>query len=207
MYKKLFINKTLQNNEFKQIISLLEQKNISISFVETKTDFTDKDNALFIGINAQDSDLAQELNIDFALATWSCHDFKHIQAKYYFRQPYDILNTLTMIEKPYINHKWLTTAMEMQFIAQAGLDVVPTRLIAIHDRNRHNVPLYAYGITKIFMLCEVISGKFNQNIETSASAYFTLDNLPNLSLGKNTKEQIELCFAAYKDKNWVPVID
>ena len=121
MYKKLFINKTLQNNEFKQIISLLEQKNISISFVETKTDFTDKDNALFIGINAQDSDLAQELNIDFALATWSCHDFKHIQAKYYFRQPYDILNTLTMIEKPYINHKWLTTAMEMQFIAQAGL--------------------------------------------------------------------------------------
>ena len=41
--------------------------------------------------------------------------------KYYFRQPYDILNTLTMIEKPYINHKWLTTAMEMQFIAQAGL--------------------------------------------------------------------------------------
>lgn len=121
MYKKLFINKTLQNNEFKQIISLLEQKNISISFVETKTDFTDKDNALFIGINTQDSDLAQELNIDFALATWSCHDFKHIQAKYYFRQPYDILNTLTMIEKPYINHKWLTTAMEMQFIAQAGL--------------------------------------------------------------------------------------
>lgn len=305
MYKKLFINKTLQNNEFKQIISLLEQKNISISFVKTKTDFTDKDNALFIGINTQDSDLAQELNIDFALATWSCHDFKHIQAKYYFRQPYDILNTLTMIEKPYINHKWLTTAMEMQFIAQAGLaytkddfdyerftrlsemaaeimseyvdlpvekvktlfcnetgyqtpkldtrsvifkddkillvkerdgrwslpggwvdvnqsicdnlikeakeeaglDVVPTRLIAIHDRNRHNVPLYAYGITKIFMLCEVISGKFNQNIETSASAYFTLDNLPNLSLGKNTKEQIELCFAAYKDKNWIPVID
>lgn len=305
MYKKLFINKTLQNNEFKQIISLLEQKNISISFVETKTDFTDKDNALFIGINAQDSDLVQELNIDFALATWSCHDFKHIQAKYYFRQPYDILNTLTMIEKPYINHKWLTTAMEMQFIAQAGLaytkddfdyerftrlsemaaeimseyvdlpvekvktlfcnetgyqtpkldtrsvifkddkillvkerdsrwslpggwvdvnqsicdnlikeakeeaglDVVPTRLIAIHDRNRHNVPLYAYGITKIFMLCEVVSGKFNQNIETSDSEYFSLDNLPNLSLGKNTKEQIELCFAAYKDKNWIPVID
>ena len=65
MYKKLFINKTLQSNEFKQIIFFLEQKNISISFVETKTDFTDKDNALFIGINAQDSDLAQELNIDF----------------------------------------------------------------------------------------------------------------------------------------------
>ena len=39
MYKKLFINKTLQNNELKQIISLLEQKNISISFVETKQSY------------------------------------------------------------------------------------------------------------------------------------------------------------------------
>ena len=57
------------------------------------------------------------------------------------------------------------------------------------------------------MLCEVISSKFNKNIETSDSEYFSLDNLPNLSLGKNTKEQIELCFAAYKDKNWIPVID
>ena len=39
-----------------------------------------------------------------------------------------------------------------------------------------------------------------KNIETSDSECFSLDNLPNLSLGKNTKEQIELCFAAYKDK-------
>lgn len=120
MYKKLFINKTLQNNEFKQIISLLEQKNISISFVETKTDFTDKDNALFIGINAQDSDLSQELNIDFALATWCCHDFKHIQAKYYFRQPYDILNTLTMIE----NHISIINGLQLLWKCNLSLKLV-----------------------------------------------------------------------------------
>lgn len=57
------------------------------------------------------------------------------------------------------------------------------------------------------MLCEVVSGNFQQNIETSASDYFSLENLPTLSLGKNTKEQLELCFAAAKDPNWIPIID
>ena len=107
------------------------------------------------------------------------------------------------------NYEW--TDMYAQFAKEAreeaGLDVVPTRLVAIHDRNRHNTPLYAYGIAKVFMLCEVIGGHFSPNIETSESAYFSLDNLPRLSVGKNTEEQIRLCFAAYKDKNWIPVID
>ncbi len=37
---------------------------------------------------------------------------------------------------------------------EAGLEVEAVRLIALHDRNRHNPPPYAYGICKIFILCE-----------------------------------------------------
>ena len=37
---------------------------------------------------------------------------------------------------------------------EAGLKVEPVRLIALHDRNRHNPPPYAYGVCKIFVLCE-----------------------------------------------------
>ena len=47
---------------------------------------------------------------------------------------------------------------------ETGLDVVPKRIIAIQDRNKHNKPIYAYGICKIFVLCEVIGGKFEKNI-------------------------------------------
>ena len=308
----LFSSKLILTKDLFTVIQNLKDKNYTVDFFDKNVSaefklpakFINKD-CLFIGIDAEDTDFAKQNKLTFALATWQCTSYKHIEAKYYFRQPYDILNLLTSIKDPYTNMKWLTTAMEMQFIAQAGLaytentfdrerfarlsemaaeimseytklskqkvqnlfcnetgyqtpkldtrsviiknnkillvkeldgrwslpggwvdvnqsicdnlikeakeeaglDVVPTRLVAIHDRNRHNVPLYAYGIIKIFMLCEVISGKFAQNIETSESKYFAPDNLPELSLGKNTEEQIKLCFAAAKDPNWVPVID
>lgn len=41
------------------------------------------------------------------------------------------------------------------------------RVIALQDRNRHNVPPYAYGIVKIFILCSLIDGNFIPNQETT----------------------------------------
>lgn len=32
---------------------------------------------------------------------------------------------------------------------EAGMDVEPLRLIALHDRNRHNPPPFAYGVCKV----------------------------------------------------------
>ena len=85
---------------------------------------------------------------------------------------------------------------------ETGLDVVPKRIIAIQDRNKHNKPIYAYGICKIFVLCEVIGGKFEKNIETTETDYFSLDELPLLAEAKTNKEQIEMCFKAVNDENW-----
>ncbi len=90
---------------------------------------------------------------------------------------------------------------------EAGLDVVPVRLIALQDRNQHNTPPYAYGICKAFMLCDVISGEFERNMETDASAYFGRDELPPLSLEKVTEEQIQMCFDAYQDEQWTVLVD
>lgn len=85
---------------------------------------------------------------------------------------------------------------------EAGLDVKPRRIIAVQDRNKHNKPIFPYGICKIFVLCDLIGGEFIPNIETTEIGYFSLDNLPNLSDDKTTKEQIEMCFEAYKNENW-----
>ena len=63
---------------------------------------------------------------------------------------------------------------------ESGLDVKPIRIIAIQDRNKHNVPKYAYGIVKVFVLCEVLGGSFEQNNETTESNYFSIENLPIL---------------------------
>lgn len=85
---------------------------------------------------------------------------------------------------------------------EAGLDITVERVIAIQDRNKHNVPIYAYGICKIFLLCNVIGGSFAENIETTGYDYFSLDALPLLAEAKCNKEQIKMCFKAYYDKNW-----
>ena len=85
---------------------------------------------------------------------------------------------------------------------ETGLDVIPKRIIAIQDRNKHNKPIYAYGICKIFVLCEVIGGKFEKNIETIETNYFSLDELPLLAEAKTNKEQIEMCFKAVNDESW-----
>lgn len=91
---------------------------------------------------------------------------------------------------------------------EAGVDVVAERLIAVHDRNRHNDPPYAYGICKIFVLCRLLSGEFTPNHETSASRFFGLDELPqNLSVSKNTAEQIRLCFEAANAEHWDTIFD
>lgn len=36
---------------------------------------------------------------------------------------------------------------------EAGLDVDAVRVIALHDRNLHNQPPYAYNVCKVFVLC------------------------------------------------------
>ncbi len=85
---------------------------------------------------------------------------------------------------------------------ESGLDVKAKKIIAVQDRNRHNLPVYAYGICKFFILCDLIGGQFKENIETTGFDYFTLDNLPPLAEEKNTSEQIKMCFEAYKSDSW-----
>lgn len=90
---------------------------------------------------------------------------------------------------------------------ESGLDVTADRIIAIQDRDRHNLPAYAYGVCKIFVLCSVLGGEFEKNIETTEFRYFNKAELPELATEKNTKEQIDMCFNAYYNKDWIVEFD
>ncbi|MCD8045768.1 MAG: NUDIX hydrolase [Clostridiales bacterium] len=90
---------------------------------------------------------------------------------------------------------------------EAGLDVEVDTVIAVQDREKHNLPIYAYKVCKIFALCSVKGGKFSANSETTESRYFGLDELPILATEKNNKEQIKMCFEAYHSENWKTLID
>lgn len=90
---------------------------------------------------------------------------------------------------------------------EAGLDVTADMVIAVQDREKHNLPIYAYKICKMFVLCSVIGGEFEPNIETLESKYFGMDELPALAEEKNNEEQIKMCFEAYHTKNWKTLFD
>lgn len=91
---------------------------------------------------------------------------------------------------------------------ETGLDVETIKIIAVQDRNKHNKPIYAYGVCKIFVLCNVIGGEFIENIEMTEIKYFSLDEIPNnLAEEKTNNEQIEMCFKAYKDEKWQTQFD
>lgn len=85
---------------------------------------------------------------------------------------------------------------------ETGLEIIPIRIIALHDKNKHNTRPHPYNICKVFVLCRPIGGAFKKNIETIESNYFSLDELPILDEEKTTCEQISTCFDAYKNDSF-----
>ena len=54
---------------------------------------------------------------------------------------------------------------------ESGLNAAAKSIIAVQDRAKHNLPAYAYGICKIFVLCSLIGGSFQENSETTGFGY------------------------------------
>lgn len=91
---------------------------------------------------------------------------------------------------------------------KAGLEVDAVKLIVVQDRNKHNSPVYAYGVCKIFVLCKVVGGLFKKNSEIIETKYFSLEEIhKNLTNEKITLEQIKLCFKANNNPNFETYFD
>lgn len=89
---------------------------------------------------------------------------------------------------------------EKEVKEEAGLDVTAEKLIAVQDWRKHNVTNYAYGVLKAFVLCKYKGGSFEENIETTETAFFCKNDIPaNLAVEKCTREQVLMCFEAYED--------
>ena len=91
---------------------------------------------------------------------------------------------------------------------EAGAVVNPIKVVAVLDYNRHHHVNFPSGMVKIFVLCEYINHSFNENTETLGAEFYSLDDLPELSLTRTTKKQLEMCFECYKDpENWDTIFD
>jgi len=79
-----------------------------------------------------------------------------------------------------------------EVLEETGLSVKVKRLLAVVDTNRHSFPPLEFHFYKIIILCKLISGELHGSHETIEAEFFDLNNLPELSVKRNTPELFTL---------------
>ncbi len=75
---------------------------------------------------------------------------------------------------------------------ETGFDVRVVRLLAVLDKRCYNHPASSFYIYKFCFQCEITGGNDELTFDILDKGFFTLDNLPPLSLDRILPEQIEL---------------
>ena len=75
---------------------------------------------------------------------------------------------------------------------ETGFHCRVASLLAVLDREKQgHIPSFPYHVYKLFFHCEVIGGTAATSAESSGVAFFDVAALPELSVGRVRKEQIE----------------
>ena len=79
---------------------------------------------------------------------------------------------------------------------ETGFEAKVERLLAVFDTNRFQLQSKQYA--KFVFECKLLAGQFQENQEIVALQFFAIDQLPNLSEKRITKEQIEILWQVYQ---------
>lgn len=79
---------------------------------------------------------------------------------------------------------------------ETGFKAKVERLLAVFDTNRFQLQSKQY--TKFVFGCKLLDGQFQENQEIADLQFFAIDQLPNLSEKRITKEQIEILWQVYQ---------
>jgi ADP-ribose pyrophosphatase YjhB (NUDIX family) len=90
---------------------------------------------------------------------------------------------------------------------ESGFEAEAIRLLAVLDKKFHNHPPEPYHVYKFFILCSIVGGEAMQGVETSEVSFFAEDELPELSVERNTKEQIQMMFEYLRNPEKVVILD
>lgn len=79
---------------------------------------------------------------------------------------------------------------------ETGFKAKVGRLLAVFDTNRFQLQSKQYA--KFVFECKLLDGQFQENQEIADLQFFAIDQLPNLSEKRITKEQIEILWQVYQ---------
>jgi ADP-ribose pyrophosphatase YjhB (NUDIX family) len=90
-----------------------------------------------------------------------------------------------------------SSAVLKEIEQESGFTARILKLAAVWDRNKHNPLPSLFHSWKAFFVCEITGGEARTSYETTAVEFFPLDELPELSTGRSTAEQIRRMYQHY----------
>ncbi|KAA9005514.1 NUDIX hydrolase [Paenibacillus spiritus] len=90
---------------------------------------------------------------------------------------------------------------------ESGFETRAVRLLAVMDKKFHGHPPEPYHIYKLFILCEITGGAAAGSVETSETGFFAEEELPPLSLQRNTERQIRTMFDFWRNPGLPVILD
>lgn len=90
-------------------------------------------------------------------------------------------------------------AVEREMREEAGVIVKARRLLAVYDNRFRGHPPYFFHAYKMFVECDLIAEATPDQIETADPTYFSLRDLPELSLPRVTLQEMKRIFELVKD--------
>lgn len=90
-------------------------------------------------------------------------------------------------------------AVEKEIAEESGYVAQAVKLLAVFDRDRHGVAPLPWSVYKLFIRCEITGGEPAPSVETTDVRFFDEQELPALSQGRVTEDQIHRMFQHLRD--------
>jgi len=101
-----------------------------------------------------------------------------------------------------------TSAVVRELREEAGAVAEVVKLIACWDRDsRGHTPPLPVAVVKLFFLCRVLEMGRPDDLETLGTGWFSLEELPPLSLGRVTEDELRRCQAHWRDPSLPTELD
>lgn len=98
--------------------------------------------------------------------------------------------------------------VERELCEESGFQARAVKLAAVWDwRRQAPVRTHPYSIYKLFFICELTGGSPRTSLETSGVEFYRADELPPLSTGRTTAQQIKRMFAHQRDRGLMTEFD
>ena len=86
-------------------------------------------------------------------------------------------------------------AVSREVLEESGFETRVVKLLAVYDRTKQgHLPPFPYHVYKLFFLCEITGGEPQPNDEASEIAFFAENEIPELSVSRVKREQLQRFF-------------